>query len=193
MKYVSIDIETTGLNASSNQLLEIGLVIEDTEKSNEFIEDLPVRRVLIPHKEYQINTYCMNLHRKLFEELDQVDWERLKTEGFYRHEPKTYFALPESVYEVTSAWLIKHLGDHKYVTAGKNFYGFDYKFLKPLLGSIRFHHRSLDPCTLYLHSDDKVPPDLKTCCQRAGMVIKDYHTAVGDARTVIELIRKGCK
>lgn len=188
MRYVSIDVETTGMSADTNQLLEVGLVIEDTEKVGP-VEELPWRRILIPYKEYQINTYCMRMHAKLFTELDEVCWDRLRIEGAYRHAPKTYYSLVGSIEQTIKAWLVKHLGDKKYVAAGKNFYGFDYKFLSPWLKELKFHHRALDPCILYLESDDVVPPDLPTCCKRAGIPLQDHHTAVGDARTVIELIR----
>jgi len=191
MKYISVDVETTGLNPEKNQLLEIGMVIEDTQKPNEHVDNLPKCRILIPHKEYQINTYCMNLHRSLFIELDLVDWDRLKKEGFYRDDNKNYYSLPDNVFSIIATWTNKHLGERKYVTAGKNFYGFDYNFLKPLLGSLKFHHRSLDPCTLFMQPEDKVPPDLAECCKRAGIDIQGYHTAVGDAKTVIHLLRRG--
>jgi DNA polymerase III epsilon subunit-like protein len=33
MKYVSIDIETSGLNPDMNNILSIGAIIEDTERN----------------------------------------------------------------------------------------------------------------------------------------------------------------
>jgi oligoribonuclease (3'-5' exoribonuclease) len=189
MRYVSIDIETTGLSPVDNQMIEIGLVIEDTV-AKKHIDELPRRRVLVPSKQYQINTSCMNLHRTLFEKLDQVDWDKLERDGSYRHSPKTYFSTPEYIEAVIAPWLRKHIcQDKKFVVAGKNFYGFDYNFLKPWLPNVRFHHRALDPCTLYVRPEDVVPPDLPTCCKRAGINIDGYHTAVGDALTVIKLLR----
>ena len=189
MKYVSIDCETTGLKPDSNQLLEIGMVIEDTEDKID-IAGLPHRRILLPSAEYQINTYCMNMHRELFAELDLVDRKRLEVERYYRHSPKTYFAMPDAIEGLMTVWLNKHLGERKYVVAGKNFYGFDNNFLKPHLSHIKFHHRSLDPVTLYMKTTDEIPPDLSLCCERAGIKLEAHHTAVGDAKTVIRLLRK---
>ena len=190
MKYVSIDIETTGLSPVDNQMIEIGLVSEDSAPPRP-VDMLPRRRVLVPAKQYQINTYCMNLHRMLFETLDTVDWEKLTSEGSYRASPKTYFSTPECIESVIGPWLRKNMNQKsKFVVAGKNFYGFDYNFLRPWLPNVRFHHRALDPCTLYLEPKDDVPPDLATCCKRAGLEIEGYHTAVGDAKTVIELLRR---
>ncbi len=189
MKYVSVDIETTGLSPIDNQMIEIGLVIEDSAVKKP-IDTLPRRRILVPSRQYKINTYCMNLHRSLFETLDKVDWKKLKAEGSYRHEPKTYFSTLEGIEFVIAPWLAKHIGQKsKFVVAGKNFYGFDYNFLRPHLPNVKFHHRALDPCTLYTRPEDVVPPDLKTCCERAGLEISGYHTAMGDALTVIELLR----
>ena len=36
MRYVSIDIETTGLDRQNDQVLEVGAVIEDTDKQLDF-------------------------------------------------------------------------------------------------------------------------------------------------------------
>lgn len=190
MRYISIDVETTGLDPASNQLLEVGMVIEDTEVACP-VSSLPYRRILVPHREYIINIYCMKMHAELFETLDQVDWKRLQDVGSYRHAPKTYFTTLEDLGALMQLWIAKHLGDkNMYVAAGKNFYGFDHKFLAPWLNVLRFHHRALDPCTLYMQPNDVVPPDLATCCKRAGVEVSNYHTAVGDARMVIELLRR---
>ena len=72
MHYVSIDIETTGLDPMKNQIVEIGAVI-DKIGSKTPIEDLPKFRAVLIHEEMQINTFCANLHRDLWPEaLDVV-------------------------------------------------------------------------------------------------------------------------
>ena len=72
MKYVSIDIETTGLNPDTCNTLEFGAVLEDTVNWK-LLEELPTfRRVLRPP--VAVGIYCVEpsavtMHTKLFEEI----------------------------------------------------------------------------------------------------------------------------
>ena len=68
MKYVSIDIETTGLDNKRNQIVEIGAVIDELG-SDTPIEDLPKFRAVLIHEHMMINAYCANLHRDLWQEI----------------------------------------------------------------------------------------------------------------------------
>jgi oligoribonuclease len=201
MKYISIDVETTGLKAGQNQLLEMGGVLEDTMKQP-LVKDLPSFRAILIEKggEYNINTYVMRMHMKLFEEIDACDKDKLELKGFYYTEGNessascVVYCYPEKLEEVFSAWCARHgaFSDKgKIIAAGKNFFGFDHKFLADLLPDIRFHHRCLDPAIFFLKKADRQPPNLELCCERAGIEMSGYHTAVGDSRMVIELIRKG--
>jgi hypothetical protein len=78
--------------------------------------------------------------------------------------------------------------------AGKNFINFDYQFLKnaPQFNDyFKIIHRTIDPAILYVDWQlDETLPDTKTCCQRAGIELINEHTALGDAFTVIQLLRK---
>ena len=99
------------------------------------------------------------------------------------------YGMEEGVFQM---WLWRHFSGYdskKYVVAGKNFQGFDVKFLN--FKRVKFHHRTLDPAMFYLKADDDVPPSLPLCCERAGIELSGYHTSIGDAITVIELIRCG--
>lgn len=195
MIYVSIDCETTGLKADVNQLLEVGVVIEDTEK-DVLVRELPAFRALITSKdEYLISPFVMQMHIQtgLFGEIEAHKDETKYYERNDRGMVKV-FCRVENLQDCLLDWLGKNdLPTGKLTAAGKNFYGFDYTFLKKVLPDIEFHHRCLDPVMYYLKKTDQIPPDLKLCCERAGLQMADYHTAVGDARMVIELIRRGNK
>jgi hypothetical protein len=193
MKYLSIDIETTGLEPERNQMIEFGCVIEDTLHPEIPVQNLPSFRALIPRKTYVISPFCLGMHTRL---LDELRGQIPQDDGCYyiidiiKDPSTTYVCAPDALESVFQAWLWKQLPDvKKYVVAGKNFWGFDNKFLN--FKKIKFHHRTLDPVMLYIKPEDEVPPSLVTCCERAGIELKDYHTAVGDASTVIELIRCG--
>jgi oligoribonuclease len=70
MKYVSIDIETTGLDPENDQVLSIGAVIEDTENS-EFWEDIPKFHGVIKRNSIKGGLYAINLNRELLSTLNQ--------------------------------------------------------------------------------------------------------------------------
>lgn len=72
MKYVSIDIETTGLDPKRNQIVEIGAVLDEIGSTTP-IEDLPKFRAVIIHGEMQMGAYCANLHRNLWPEILAAD------------------------------------------------------------------------------------------------------------------------
>ncbi len=76
--------------------------------------------------------------------------------------------------------------------AGKNYASFDDRFLQQLPGGEDLHrfHRCIDPGMRYWNPRiDKVPPDTKTCLQRAGIDTEVQHEAIDDALDVIRLIR----
>jgi hypothetical protein len=190
MKYLSIDIETTGLDYTENQMIEFGCVIDDTEHPEIPVEELPRRRILYPRKNYNINPFCMRMHEKLFKTLESVDWNKLNEYGYYK-EKDFYFSELIDFDVVFGYWVEQQLGKGPYLVAGKNFFGFDYRFLEPHLNGIKFRHRAIDPAMFFMRPTDETPPGMKTCCERAGIPLVDYHTSIGDAETVIRLVRCG--
>lgn len=72
MKFVSIDIETTGLNSESCQILEIGAVIEDTASMLP-IENLPQYSCIIHHHSITGSIYAINLNKRIFEILAKYE------------------------------------------------------------------------------------------------------------------------
>jgi len=83
----------------------------------------------------------------------------------------------------------------KILAAGKNFSGFDLPFLKSIgVGNkdskTRFHHRCLDPATLFFDPEiDDVPPSLEECLRRSGIDKEVTHHALSDAIDVINVLR----
>jgi oligoribonuclease len=195
MKYVSIDIETTGLHPEKHQMIEFGAVIEDTENPLP-IKELPRLRILVVHDNYVSNPYCIKLHSKLFEELGKYT----KVSLAQRIDCSTWVirgARPIDLGRRFRLWLINNGIDveKKVIVAGKNFNGFDAKFLKRYIRTTKIHHRVLDPMPLFVRPTDTEPPNLSECAKRAGIDFKGtgYHTAVSDAIMVVELLRAGRK
>ncbi len=181
MPYVSIDIETTGLNPDTCQILEIGAVWDDWTRP---LNQLPTYRRLVLHDEYRGNAFALALNAEL---LKQLSGER-----------QPCFLEEDQVADDLAEWLKScgWDGQSSLTPAGKNFASFDRQFLKRLPRFekvVRLHHRTLDPAILYWRFDDDKLPDSKTCYERAGMDGKIAHTAVEDALAVVRLVRMGIK
>jgi oligoribonuclease len=69
MKYISIDIETTGLDPELDQVLSIAAVIEDTDNPLSF-EDSPKFHGVIKRHRISGGLYAINMNRELIETLN---------------------------------------------------------------------------------------------------------------------------
>ena len=222
MKYISIDIETTGLDADFNQILSIGAVIEDTLNPLPF-EELPKFHAVIKRESVYGSIFALNLNRDLIQAMkdySEARTQELKDEieesfgaKFYEEdevvEALYQFCYRNNLVEFDPDFLNKHvklvdgimypiLGSNMKKTylncAGKNFAGFDKKFLEKLprwkqVFSIR--SRVLDPGILFVDwKNDESIPSLDQCKQRAGIDGIVTHNAVEDAMDVVMLLRK---
>lgn len=167
MRYVSIDLETTGLDPAKHQILEIGAAAFDLGHGLVDTFSLIVR-----HEFLSGTAYALAVNDRLIKAI-------AGGQGLHLKDALARF----------SDWLKRHEADGKVVAAGKNFGGFDRLFLEWSGFPVgRFHHRSLDPTVLYLNSGDIVPPSLAVCVERAHVTPRTEHVALEDAITVGELI-----
>jgi len=177
MLYCSIDIETTGLDFDKNQVLEIGCVIDNTDRTKRKpIDKLDSKRIVIYHDELVGDPFAIDLNSKLIHDIVNSD--------IAVHKNRAGLELIQFL----SCYFSKEV-----VVAGKNVSSFDIPFIKNLPdgNDIRFHRRSLDPTIFFIRPDDVVPPNLSECLRRIGESPSDLHTAVGDAIDVCKLIRHG--
>jgi len=177
MKYVSIDLETTGLDEETCQTIEIGAVIDDTSHETP-IDQLPTFHCYVTHPIYCGEPFALNMHADIFKKLSD------RPEG-WRYETI------DSVANVFQAWIAKHFEEPATI-AGKNFMGYDMNFLKkiPQFQRNQFKHRCIDPAMLFWdRKNDTELPNLKTCMERAGIPGEVTHTALEDAFQVIKLLR----
>jgi|SaaInlV_165m_DNA_1040744.scaffolds.fasta_scaffold05239_11 DNA polymerase III epsilon subunit-like protein len=195
-KYASIDTETLGLDPETCDVLEVGIVLEDFKSP---VESLPSLHfyVTYPDDNYKGNAYAMAMNSEIigiianrhnhpsrliskdetFVPVDMVDR--------YMHEWLASFASEPDQISLSG----------KILAAGKNFSGFDLPFLKSIgVGNkdskTRFHHRCLDPATLFFDPEiDDVPPSLEECLRRSGIDKEVTHHALSDAIDVINVLR----
>lgn len=71
MKYVSIDIKTTGLNKDNHQILEIGAIIEDTTNILSF-EKLPKFECIIEWEELVGSVFAINMNSRIIKILTEL-------------------------------------------------------------------------------------------------------------------------
>jgi|DEB19_MinimDraft_2_1074335.scaffolds.fasta_scaffold02147_8 DNA polymerase III epsilon subunit-like protein len=222
MRYISIDIETTGLDSETNQILSIGAVIEDTLNPLPF-EQLPKFHAVIKRESVYGSIFALNLNKDLIQAMK--DYSEAKTDEFkqeieesfgakFYHEDEVVEALYHFCYrnglvpfdpnflnkqiKVVDGIAYPILGSNMVKTylncAGKNFAGFDKKFLEKLprwkqVFSIR--SRVLDPGILFVDwINDESIPSLDQCKERAGIKGVVTHNAVEDAMDVVMLLRQ---
>ncbi len=196
-RYISIDIETTGLDPERCQVLEIGAIIEDWESP---VAELPTFQCYVKHDEYHGEPFALAMNKRIFDILAGI----VKPPPTPISNPK--YGATHRMYAICPAhtvgsqfaeWLLSNRFSfqNQIVVAGKNFGSFDMQFLKRLLnfGKIasRFHYRFIDPSMLYWNPEDEIaPPSMRKCLTMAGISTEEArHHAVDDAQLVIRLIR----
>jgi len=186
MRYVSLDLETSGPNPHRHQVLELAAVIEDSRHPR-LLAELPAFRRVVRHPEYVGTAGALALNARLLVELAE------KT-------PNPELCTPDELLPQFREFLLAHgfrpnAKDCVAVTlAGKNIASYDLGFLKELPGwgtLVRADPAMLDPAAFYLnwHKDSRLP-SLSICKARARF---DDHTvaheALADALDVIRLLR----
>ena len=74
MQFISLDIETTGLNPLKGQVIQFGAIIEDTDKKLSY-EEIPKFEFLLEHSMYSSDrTFALHMHQALFKRLADADF-----------------------------------------------------------------------------------------------------------------------
>lgn len=190
MKYVSTDIETTSIDPKNGQILEIGMIIEDTEKKLPY-DKCPKFQCLVEHEVYKGDAFALSMNHEILAEI------AVRKTIWKNGEPVSGFHNEDITVERMTEFLIDNgvMGNGKKVNfAGKNFGAFDLQFLKRVEyfdQDIKYHHRFLDPSILFMDwKQDQQLPNLTTCKERAGLDRKVKHRVLEDCWDVIQLLRK---
>ena len=174
MKYVSIDIETTGLDIKRDQVLMVAMIVEDTEKKLPR-EELPTFACLVSHDRYAGAPFALWLNGWILEALAKNDQSKYP------------------IYEdwVTRAleFLEKHFPNQKVVPAGKNVGSFDLQFFPSVLRQ-KFIHRAIDPGSVWFDWKKDKPESLDDLKKKLDIPGAVTHDAVDDAWDVIQVLRK---
>lgn len=220
MKYISIDIETTGLDADFNQILSIGAIIEDAANPLPY-DKCPKFHAAIVREQLTGSPFAINLNKSLIESIAM--WKEYpKQREAIEEETEMQFLYPDEVVEAfydflyengfvefdptdlnrrvkikngkTYPMLTSNMKPASITAAGKNFATFDKLFLEKLprwKQCIRLKQRVLDPSILFINwVEDTDVPNLLTCKQRADISGEVTHNALEDAWDVIQVMRK---
>jgi len=179
--YVSIDIETTGLNPDTCQVLEVGAVINFPAKP---LLECPTFRACVKHEVITGTARALQMNSRLLDEIADGGGEWEGDAGVRFHE-----------------WLKEHLpiGDltENYIHAlGKNVDTFDLLFLDRISTwpSWLFHYRSCDVGSMYSTSEGisglgELEDELADRLKIPGKP----HEALYDARVALALARQAHK
>lgn len=166
IRFVSVDLETTGLEPERDQILEVAAITDDGKQFHRIVHWTRVEG----------HPIAMAMNARLMESISN---------------PARSLGIRDVILDLEK-WLEQWTGRKpaKATAAGKNFGSFDLQFLlRAGLRKETFRHRCLDPASWFAIAEDEVLPDLKTCVERAG-VPWALHEAFGDAEAVRQLVFK---
>lgn len=180
MKYVSIDIETTGIDNENTQTLSIGLVVEDTVDVKP-IEKLPKLEIAIIRERIEGEIFAINMNRQLIADILEYKMARseeerkeieVRTGREYMYEEDVAKRIFQFLWEngaldgkfdltghmeivngKSYPALSSKMKPYYFNAAGKNFANFDNKFLERLprwKQCLKARGRTLDPSVLYI-------------------------------------------
>ncbi|WP_151086653.1 3'-5' exonuclease family protein [Hymenobacter baengnokdamensis] len=190
MRYLSLDLETSGSDPLRHQVLELAAVVEDTRRSATTpLAELPAFRRALRYRELTGTPGALALNARLLQELADKG-----------NAGAADICQPEEVLAQLREFLLANgfktnKQDCVSVTlAGKNVGTFDLLFLRQLPGwgtLVKAEPAVLDPAAFYLnwHKDSRLPSML-ICQARAGDAEPHVaHEALADALEVVRLLR----
>lgn len=194
MKYVSIDLETTGLDYEKCTILEFAAVVDDLNVQ-EPVDRLPKFQCYMMQDYYCGEPYALAMHCDKFQKIS--NW---RSSGIEVCSPETLvnkfhtFLITFGFQETGRTQSSLKDGYLKINVAGKNFANFDNRFLEKLPNYnklIKVGHRILDPVMLYFEPkrDTDHLPSMSECMERAGLKGEVPHSALEDAIIVVKLLR----
>lgn len=175
--YISLDIETTGLNHDS-QVLQVAAILDDGGKPDELLTfDVLVDNQGIPMAHF--SPYALYLNSWIFKAIaDKAPEYKILT-------------LPHA----RIAWgyflqeCMKRTGETKLTVAGKNVAGFDLPILKHnMFDTTKFSHRVIDPGSMYMKQFGYIPTlnEINKLTGRESV----SHKAADDCMDVVVAVRK---
>jgi oligoribonuclease len=219
MIYVSVDVETSGLNPEKHQILSIGAIIEDTKKILPY-EECPKFHAMIVANEIVGSPKALQINQNLISVMSEYLHANHEDKTNMDHHSEFQFNTIDDVVKSFFDFLFSNGFGYDLISggqqvriengrtlpiigtktkpititaAGKNFATFDQVFLKKLPWFeklIRLRQRVIDPAVLFCDwKNDEQLPNLLTCKQRSNIDGIITHNALEDAWDVISVLR----
>jgi len=219
MKYLSIDTEFTSLDLEEAQLLEIGIILEDTNKKLSY-DECPKFHCLINYKSITGSPAALSMNANILKILAGL--ERAENINEYRKEYDILndyeitgkiweflfvnnYPMSKSI-ELLNLQYLKNVGNKmipdinqkgippfNLILAGKNLFSKDIPLLKKLPQWNKYmniSHRAIDPSVYFIDwKNDTEVPSLSNCKKRAKIEGEVKHTGLSDAWDIISLLR----
>lgn len=197
MRYVALDIETTGLDPDYCQILQVAAVVDDwpANRTSHDGEELPIGRLptfeaILRHEVMHGEPIALTMNAELIAAIGKAP----VTEGTsvpisYRNRSVPVFFVRDRLFSALAEFLKGALGEPPYIAAGRNVAGFDLQFF-PDWARALFHYRVLDVSSMAmgarpaLWQADRLPSCDKIIDHVAA------HDAIHDATDVIRTVRK---
>jgi oligoribonuclease (3'-5' exoribonuclease) len=188
MKYISIDIETTGPEPKYDQILQIAAVVEDTDNPWVPVTKLPTWECLIRYDRYHGNGTALGMNIEIIRALSET--QRFHSPIRLRGRDIQVFEDNHNARLELKKFLLGNSENDRAIVAGKNAAGFDLQFLGPVIRNVCYH-RVIDPGSVALgsHPNDwwNGPPPSQ------AQLVPDHavsHDALDDALDVIVILRR---
>lgn len=204
MKYISTDIETTGLNCESDQMLSFAAIFVNHEGPGIVVDNCPYFQCFLKHERIWGSPVAIAMNAELIRFINGEDYQnpawddsgRLLSDTRPKYEHRKMFGVLDdgTFWMWFGRWLGEFYGvNDRIVVAGKN-PNFDKSFMMKLPGATerRFHHRVLDPGMYYTNLwEDAAPASTEDCIRRAKLPTGVLHNELEDAKRVIQLLDHG--
>lgn len=178
MKYISLDLETTGLDPDCCDILQIGMIYDDGVSP---VKDLPRISIYNCKKSYYCEPFAAAMNKVHFERICA------KTPGH------RYCSTPEELRQTVEGFVSKFDMDGRLRLAGANIGMFDWQFIRVdgCFNGLKAAHRMLEIGSACLLPGDLWIPSLPECCERNGIAVDpaSCHDAVYDAELVVRCVR----
>lgn len=175
MKYLSLDLETTGLDHKTCDVIMLSAIFEDTADLKP-LEKLPHFTCYIRHVNYEGEAYALGMNGWIFKEISGQVVPKYPVHDQVRAMDNLGYFIKE------------HFGRDKPTLAGKNVSGFDWQFLKNK-APFKVHHRMIDVGSVFADFSKPCLPSLSQVKLQCNLGDEVAHDAYEDALDVIKVLR----
>lgn len=182
MKIVAYQIETTGLDASKHQALQVSAVLVDTNKPIKSLEELEesgeIFNVQIVNEELTGSPDVLTLHAGLIANIESYRSSRDYLDEYELDDLAQYYSEPRSLSTRFSKWLLNNeayiQGSTKVNFAGIGIDRFHLPFSAQVFPDFKSYvmrvsnRRTIDPAMLFTYPEDDGVQNFNTLVERAG-------------------------